>query len=158
MPAEIQGLKEFRRELKALGPEWPKELTKVHKAIAAKATALAQAKAMGLGGEQRKAAAAIKPAATMRTMGIAVRPTTRAPMAFPAFWGTKKRSGWYARARYRSSTARQHPAWVGNTWEVAQRGQGPYAINDALAASLPSLLDDYSTMLRDLTHRAFPEA
>lgn len=77
-------------------------------------------------------------------------------MANVAFWGAKKRTGWYAARRYAHST-RQHPSWVGNTWEAAVAGQGPYAINAALAAELQRFLGLYGQMIDDLAHRAFPE-
>lgn len=147
----IEGIKELRRELKAIGPEWPKELRAVHKKIAEFGAARSRAVASGEGGETRHFAKSIRPRANQRQAIIAI-----APAANAAFWGAKRHTGWYAKPQFHASPA-QHQPWVGNSWEVAVAGQGPYAINPALAAALPQILDDYADMIDDLTKRAFPE-
>jgi len=76
-------------------------------------------------------------------------------MANVAFWGAKKHTGWYNRARYVDGVP-QHPKWIGNSWDAATNPGGPYAINAALAAYLPELLDEYEEAIQDLARRAFP--
>ena len=153
---EVIGLKEFRRGLKAVGAEWPKELRRVHKTIADRGAALAQGFASGMGGVQAKAAGAIRGRANQRSARIGVAGGRGSPMANVAFWGAKRHSGWYAAARY-SDSPPQHPPWVGNSWEPAVFGQGPYAINPALARYLPELLDEYGQMIDRLAADAFPD-
>jgi len=153
--AEIIGLKEFRRALREVGPAWPKELRAVHAQISRRGEALSQSQARGMGGIQAKAASAIRGRANQSEARIAVSPSRSAPMANVAFWGAKRHTGWYAAPQYASGPA-QHPPWVGNTWDVAVAGTGPYAINDALARYLPELLDQYLKMLDRLFDRAYP--
>jgi hypothetical protein len=150
---EIKGLKEFRRELKAASADLPKALRKAQKDMADDVATRAQGIASGMGGEAAKAAGSIKGYATQ----------TQASVGFPsggvagaAFWGTLRHTGWYAAARYSHST-RQHPKWIGNSWEPGVAGQGPYAINDALAQYLPELDERYLDMIDDLARRAFPD-
>lgn len=152
----VDGLGDFTRDLRALGPEWPKALRAVHKDIANKGRDWARAKALGMGGVQAKAARAIGGTATAREARVSVSSGARTPYANAAFWGAKRRTGWYAAERYATSAGRQHPPWVGNSWDAAVRGQGPYAINAALADHVDEILDYYSAAIDDLTRRAFP--
>lgn len=152
----IRGLPEFRRALRGINKEWPKELRKVHKKIATDAQKWAQAEAAGMGGIQSAAAKAIKAKATQSRAAVGVSGGKRVPYGAVAFWGVKKRLGWFARRRY-SGESQHLPKWVGNTWDAAVHGQGPYAINDALADHMGDLLDDYGRMLDELTFRAFPD-
>lgn len=154
--AEIVGLNDFRRELRKLGGQWPQELRRVNAQIARRGAALAQREARSLGGIQARAAGAIVGKANMREARIGVNATRSNPMANVAFWGAKRHTGWYANPRY-SGGAPQHPPWVGNTWDVAVRGQGPYAINAALARYLPELVDQFGDMIDHLSRRAWPE-
>lgn len=151
--AAVVGLKDFRADLKAMDPEWPKELRKVHKKIADTGARYARAVAAGMGGVQAKAAGRISGRATQSQ----ARVSTGGGIGNVAFWGAKKHTGWFAQSQYAESKAQQHPEWIGNTWDVAEFGQGPYAINPALAAHLPELLDDYLKMIDDLSRRAFPD-
>jgi hypothetical protein len=154
--ANVVGLAEFRRELRKIDSAYSTELRGVHREIAKRAQRAARAEARRMGGVQAKAANAIAASATEREARIQIRPSSRTRMANVAFWGAKGRTGWAARERYARSR-RQHPPWVGNTWDVAKRGEGPYAINDALAAELPNLLEDYALMIGRLMRRAFPD-
>ncbi len=151
---DVVGLKDFRRELKAIDVNLPKELTRVHQQIARRADALSEAKARSMGGVQRKAASTIKGRGDQRSAKITI--SGMRGLGNVAFWGAKKHTGWYAAPQYRGSPA-QHPRWVGSSWDVAVRGEGPYAINDALAENLDDILDQYWNMLGILTAKAFPE-
>lgn len=150
---EVKGLREFRRELKAASADLPKEMRKAQKGIADEVADRAQGVAGGMGGIQAKAAGSIRGYATQ----------TQASVGFPsggiagaAFWGTLRHTGWYAAARYAGGPP-NNPRWVGNSWEPGVAGQGPYAINDALADFLPELDERYLDMIDDLTARAFPD-
>jgi hypothetical protein len=150
---EVKGLKDFRRELKAASSGMPKALRKAQKEIADDVAAGSQLAAFAMGGLQAKAAGSIKGYASQ----------TQASVGFPsggiagaAFWGTLRHTGWYAAARYAGGRP-NNPKWVGNSWEPGVAGQGPYAINDALADFLPDLDDRYLDMLEDLASKAFPD-
>jgi hypothetical protein len=154
--AYVVGLTDLRRALQSMEGEWPRALTRVHREIAKRAERAARAEASRMGGVQAKAAGAIKGTGTGREARIQVKPGARTRMANVAFWGAKRRTGWAARERY-ARARRQHPSWVGNTWGVAERGEGPYAINDALADELPEILREYELMLERLVQQAFPD-
>lgn len=153
---EVTGLKEFRAALAALHPRWPMALERVHHNIATQGARDSRSAARGMGGVQRKAASAIGAKSTQRDAAVAVLPSGVDRMGAVAFWGAKRHTGWYAKPRYRNST-RQHPVWVGNSWEAAVAGQGPYAINNAMARNLNRYLDLYLEMIDELAAKAFPE-
>jgi hypothetical protein len=150
---EIEGLKDFRKELKALGPEWPKALRKQYKTISDHVAQRAAAKASSLGGVHAKAAPKIKGHATASEASVGV-PSGGA--ASVGVWGAKRHTGWYAKPQYADSPP-QHPKWVGNSWEPGVAGQGPYAINSAIAAELPFIEQAFGAAIDDVTARAFPD-
>lgn len=152
----VEGLNELRSALRQVGPEWPKHLRAVHLKIAKRMAVIAAAFARAMGGVQAKAASAIKGRASQRDAKIGVRNSRGIPFAAVAFWGAKRHTGWYAKRQYASGPA-QHDPWVGNSWEVAVAGQGPYAINDALASHSPQIVEWYGDMVDDLMREAFPE-
>lgn len=155
-----RALADFRRDLRGIGPAWPKEVQKVNRKVAETGSALARARATSLGGVWARNAAAIKPRATATFGAVRISPSraknSKTRGATAAFWGSNQRSGWYANAAHAGSTARQHPPWVGNTWQAGVAGQGPYAINDALAAYGPQLLEEWAQGIDEVTRRAFP--
>lgn len=154
--ANVVGLDEFRRQLKALDGNWTSQLTLAHQRIASLGATASRGYAAGMGGVQAKAKSAIGEKHTDKYAAVAVLPSAVDRMAPVAFWGAKRRTGWYAKARYKNSP-RQHPAWVGNSWDTAVFGQGPYAINQALAANLDKLLDEYLEMVDRIAAAAFPD-
>lgn len=153
--ADAPELKAWRAELKALDAAWPKELAKANRQVAQKGAQMARNRAAAMGGVQTKAAGAIKGLGTQVNARIAVNPS-QAPMANVAFWGAKRHTGWYAAARYDESRA-QHPQWIGTSWDVAVDGEGPYAINAALAEGQEELAGFYGDAMDELTARAFPD-
>lgn len=150
---EVKGLKDFRRELKAVSADLPKELRRLQKDIADDVASRAQGIAGGMGGVQAKAAGSIRGYATASQASVGF---PAGGIAGAAFWGMKRRTGWYAAPRY-SGSPRQHPLWVGAGWEPGVRGQGPYALNDALADEADTLLERYADMIEGLASRAFPD-
>lgn len=155
--ANVIGLPEFLRGLRQLDGNWDAALALAHQKIASKGAAYARAAARGMGGVQAKSASAIGEKHDPRKATIAVLPSRYLDaMANAAFWGAKQHSGWYRARRYANSPA-QHPRWIGNSWEVAVRGQGPYAINDALASRRDQLLDEYLDEIERIARAAFPE-
>lgn len=110
----------------------------------------ARARASSMGGVWAKAAPQIRAS----TAGAAAEVGVPSGIASAAFFGTLRRTGWYAAPRYRGGP-RQHPVWVGDGWEVGGPG-GPYAINPAVAQGLPRILDVYADAVEDVCSRAFP--
>ncbi len=158
MAVEITGLREFRKALKAVGPEFPKELTRANRDVAKIAERVSQNEARSMGGIQRRAASAIKGSANARSARIQIKPSKgkRNPtaMANVAFWGAKRRTGWYAT---KLEGKRQHPEWVGAGWKVAERNEGPYAINAALARHLNDIVAAHAAAIDRVAARAFPD-
>jgi hypothetical protein len=152
----VIGLKEFRAELRKLHPQWPRALATVHKTIADTGARRAQGYAQGMGGIQAKASGAIVGRGDQRYARIGVSGGRGVPFANVAFWGAKRHTGWYAQAQYAASPP-QHPPWVGSDWEVGVMGQGPYAINPAIALYMPELLEEYGRMVEELAAAAFPD-
>jgi hypothetical protein len=151
---EVKGLKDFRRELKELENGMEKELRVFHKSLGDELADKARSIASGMGGVRAKTAGAIKGYATQLQASVGFAPGGRYPAASVAFWGAKRHTGWYAHI---NSSVPQHPKWVGNSWEPGVHGQGPYAINDAVADAAHDLADRYGRFVDDLTARAFPD-
>ena len=158
MAVEILGLREFRKALKAAGPEFPKELTKANREVAQIAQRVSQNEARAMGGVQRRAASAIKGSANARQARLQIKPSKgkRNPtaMANVAFWGAERRTGWY---RTKPEGKQQHPTWVGARWQVAEPNEGPYAINPALARHLDDIVAAHAAALNRLAAKAFPD-
>jgi hypothetical protein len=152
----VEGLDEFRRELRKLGPQWGRQLRDVHKRIARRVDQWSEANARAGHPIQRAKAHNIRSSATASDarVGVASGPNTAAGVAF---WGVKRRLGWYAARRYENSAPQNLPEWVGNTWDTGVRGQGPYAINLAVAEHLREIEDEYLEQLDRLSRRAFPD-
>lgn len=151
---EIKGLAPLRRELKAIDKKWAGELTKVNKEAAEKVAGVARWNADAMGGVRAHASSAIRSYASGTQASIGVRPGGAHPEAGAAFWGAKRRSGWNAR---NLGSRPQFPPWVGANWKAGEAGQGPYAINDAVASEAPFILNEYADMIQRLAARAFPE-
>lgn len=146
---KVVGLAELRKELRKLDDPkaWTKELGRANKDIARKAQAWSSAAASGMGGPFAHFSGAIRARGGVTGARLAVQPQSNA-----TFWGARKRTGWNAGNDGRP----QHPKWVGNSWDVAVAGTGPYAINNALAAHVSDIENKYGDAVDDITRRAFP--
>lgn len=154
--ANILGLDEFKAALNRLGGLWDAEFSLLNQKVASKAAQDARARARSGSRLQAKAASAIGERHSKDRAAVAVLPSWADRMANVAFWGAKRRTGWYNRARYNDSTP-QHPAWVGASWDVAVAGQGPYAINNSLAAHLRKYQTEWLDGVMQMAGRAFPD-
>lgn len=153
----VEGLTEFRKELRELGKMFPRELTKIHKEIATVVADKARSNATAMGGQQRHAASKIAGRATQAQSRITVNTGGKVGrMANAAFWGANKKTGWYNRRRYRSDTKPQFKAWVGQSWTVGASSGGPYALNAAVNQKLPEIAQLYNTGFDALVAKAFP--
>lgn len=150
----VEGLAEFRKQLRELedGKVFGRALAKGQREVAKKAAGWAQSEARGMGGAQAKFAKRIAGRATQAGARIEISKQE----ANAAFWGAKKRTGWFGHGRYRGLDS-QHDEWVGASWDVAARGEGPYAINRALADNLDEILDLYDKAMDDVWSLAFPD-
>jgi len=153
---EVRGLKEFRAALRELPGSWQRELREINRRISDQAAGWARAEAAGGSPMQRAAAGAIVGAGTASVAAVAVAPGPGDGFANAAFWGAKRHSGWYVQEQYRNGPP-QFPPWVGAGWEPAALGQGPYAINPALARHKDELIDQWGDAFEQLTHEAFPD-
>lgn len=147
---EITGLRAFRKELKTLeNPrQWTTELGRLNRTIAKEAAAESRSAAQAMGGPQRHFAAAIKGYGSAAAARVRIADEN----AYAAFWGAKQRTGWNA-----GNQTPNQPEWVGASWDVAVRGQGPYAINDTIAENADRYADMYGDGLMDIARRAFPD-
>lgn len=181
---KIEGLDDFRKRLAEAGdPKAVKaHFKRAEKIIAQRVALVANAEAAGSSGVTRHYPKGVKGKSTAR--GASVYPWKKA--SYPAFWGAKpgKRSGWnrtsYLRKNAKTHTSvrtnapgkssasavrtrrnlggkPQFPAWVGNSWQAGVRGQGPYAINSAVADSRPQIEQMYLKAMEQVARRAFPD-
>lgn len=142
-PIDTKQLKALRRQIRQAGPnggEFKKRLTTANKKGAEVITERAQAKLRAGTPGQARAARAIKPRSAQSGIGFRIANSGQVPDALARIWGAKRRAGWYGARRYRSSSGRQFPQWVGNGWEVGGQG-GPYGLNPAIRESLDEVLD-----------------
>jgi hypothetical protein len=128
-------------------------LKDIHREVARMAADASRGEARGMGGLQAKAASAIRGAGNINAARVAVSATARTRYASVAYWGALRRSGWYAPKRYARSTYPQHAPWVGAHWRVGEKGEGPYAINTAIADNLDALQDLFRERLQELIDR-----
>lgn len=148
--SEIVGLaKQIDEARKRLG----KEKRRAHKEVAEQVAPVARAHAVSGSPMERHFAAAIQPRSTQTYARIAVageRSKKGKSKANAAFFGAKGRAGWNLgwykgelRPRRYLGGRPQFQEWVGASWAVGVRGEGPYAINDAIASFGPRIDDLY---------------
>lgn len=140
-------LARFRADLRALGPQWPKELRSAHKDIADDVASSARGRATSLGGVHAKAASLIKGKGDQRSARVG--PVGGKGIGNVAFWGAKRSTGWNAG----NQGAPQHPEWVGNSWDVGGPG-GPYAINETIRTEQAQIIGRYDDLIDTLARRA----
>lgn len=155
---QVVGLKEFEKALKPLegGKGWRKELSTAHKDIARKTVGWATALAVSKGGLLARASGGLSARGGVAGARIAVGkavPSRHGGRFVPnnAFWGMRRVTGWNF-----GSTPNQ-PRWVGNSWSVGVAGQGPYAINDAIASNIQRIVDMYGDAVERIAAEAFPD-
>ena len=130
----VEGLKELRRELRALDGDWNKQLQKVNKAIAEQVAEGTRADFRGLGGSGPKAASTVK----------ALAQQTRAQVKFGGKGNSvaERVAGGNA---FGSNRYKQFPS------------PGVYALYPTLARMKGDIEDRYLSMLDELMKRAFPD-
>jgi hypothetical protein len=160
----VEGLDDFRRGLRKAEKSVKADFRKKERKIATLVVGEARKFAVGEGGSTAHFASSVYNASgSSRGAAVGVRPQANA-----AFWGAKKRTGWYGARKYRQGrvkrTARflhnreqgtQHPKWIGNSWEVGGSG-GPLAINPAIRHELPTIDRLYLEAIDESSREAFP--
>lgn len=143
---------EVRAAFASMGPDgqdWKDKLKEVNEVNAYTIAGTAFRKAQAMGGIQARAAGAIKSRRIESGIRVGVSSTATIPEALPAFWGAKKRTGWNAR-----NEEPNQPPWVTNTWDVGELGEGPYAINEAIAEKRDEVLASWADAVDDLAREA----
>jgi|DEB19_MinimDraft_2_1074335.scaffolds.fasta_scaffold02554_1 hypothetical protein len=143
--AEIVNGRRIAAGLKAAPREMKKELRQAHKKTAKEAERWIRDAAKAGTPQQRHMANAIKGNATSTQARIATAPGPKGSKtagARGAFYGSKK--------------FRQFPAWVGNSWRPAVRGQGPQPHNDVLADKKPETETIFMKGQEDALRRTLP--
>ena len=154
-PAQMaEALRRLGRE-----QEWRKDLRRAYRPIANLGANLSRKNMRGSGDRQlMRAASGVRANATSSAANVRVSgrvPTSTTPMsALAPVFGTRGRTGWFARPQYRSG--RNNPPWIGNNWTPGVRGQGPRGINDALADGQERILDEFEKSALETLGRAFP--
>lgn len=139
---QIRGLAEFQRELRTLDRKLGSELRKGLKRAAEVAASGARSRASSGNRMQASAAATIKAQAEQRAAKISFG-SARVPYGVGAFMGAK---AWP-----------QFLPWVGATWRVGERGEGPYLINQGIADRMDAMLDEVGREIETLSRKAFPD-
>jgi len=151
---EADGLDELMAGLRGASQGLGREQRKANKVVAERVVGWVQSAARSGTRQQAGAAGAIKARSTQSTARLAV--SGGPGYANAAFWGMKQRTGWYAAGRYRQSSGRQAPKWVGNSWVAGVAGEGPYVINPTLAAHVDDIEAMYATAYEAALKGAFP--
>jgi hypothetical protein len=147
--SEVKALRRELRRLRPESPEWSKKFAQINKQAGEIIVSEARARASSGSRQQATAAQAIKASASQRGVQVRIAGGSGVPYALAAFWGMKRRSGWYSAKRYAASMGRQTAPWVGSSWEVGGPG-GPYAINPAIRAKLDEVLDQWGDAVEEL--------
>lgn len=128
-----------------------KEIRKTYRTVGKLGVGLARAEMRR--GDRQLAAVAGRLRGTGSTTGARISVPRGRPAA--AVYGTEKRTGWLGNARHRTTTARNNPPWVGSTWRVATKGEGPRGVNDALADGQDKIVKEFEKAATETINRAF---
>jgi hypothetical protein len=170
-PIQVEGLKQFRAELKNLGPEWSRMLAKANKQVAELVVPEAQTATRSVhinamsgrpsGKVQAKVASTIRAATS--SVEASVKVGKGMPFVFGALLGALPiagRAGSKRRATYEATgkggVMRQFPVHIGNSWVVGEPG-GPYGIGDAFVHAMPAIREAYDAALAEVVSKAFPD-
>lgn len=136
---QVDGLDQFRRELKSISPALVKEMAKLNQEAAQIIVDKVEPKTA----QQRKVIAGVKAARQARGAVVRTQNTTRHPFAIGAFFGAR---------RYH-----QFPEWIGNQWDPGDSVDGRYGVAFAVHDGLEEVMDRYGDGLEELARRAFPD-
>jgi hypothetical protein len=137
----VEGLDEFRKALRNLGPDMQKKLGQANKEAADIVATSARSKAERLGGVHRHVAPSIKASAAARQASV-VLGGSRYPMAFGAEFG--------------SIAFQQFPPWRGNQFQLDASNVG-YIVHPAAREKVDEVVDTYDAAIRRVAALAFPD-
>lgn len=165
----IQGFQELFAGIRKATQDLSKETRQANLAVSKQVVEWAQSAARQGTRLEQRAAVGIGPSATNRTARIRMIPAqngTDAALAAPAFWGMKKRVGWFggwsngkkdaAMLRRFAGLPTQMPPWVGNSWIAGRPGEGPYVINEVLGERIAEIEAMYADAYEKALQGAFP--
>lgn len=136
---DVEGLKQFRRDLAEIDKGFVKELGQEYKQIGQMIQSGAAARASSLGGVAAKAADAVKATARTSDVSIKLSAGTRTPFAFGAEFGGGAKP-----------TTRQFQPWKGNG---ADAGDFLYP---TIAEKSQQIVTEFEQVVGRVTARAFP--
>lgn len=160
------GLDELTAGLKSAQQSLGREQRRANKDVASQVQKWAQSAARSGTRQQAAMAGAIQARATANVARLAVSQAGKWGAANPAFWGQLRRFGWYG-GWYRGQVDPQRAAgfsggppqglpWVGTRWLPGRKGEGPYALNDALADHIDEIGELYLDAHVRALKAAFP--
>jgi hypothetical protein len=145
---EIHGAKETRAALRKAGSKAGQTaMRKANQDVGKLVGDKAKGKAAGGTQQQRKAAPrAIRGSGSVREAFVEIRNLGSMGYGLAAFMGAKRRTGWYARARYQGGPPQFEP-WVGNQHQAGARTIGlqvyPYHVGPAISENLNKVEELY---------------
>lgn len=132
----VPGMDEFRRELKEMGDDLPRELGQANRRAAEIVGDKARSNARTLGGVHAKTGPSIKESSAAATVRISLG-GPKYPFALGAEFGSKQ--------------FLQFPVWAGNGDDAG------YMLNPAIRSERGEFMAVYERMLADLSRRAYPD-
>lgn len=139
---DIEGLRDFQKALRTLGPEWPKKLTQTNREIAKMVADSAQLSARSQGGVAAKAAGSIRAGAEQRSGFVRINATGKYKFALGAEFGS---------FRYH-----QFKTWRGNQWTDSGGNGVGYFLHPTIRAKQAEIKERYGKALEILAKEAFP--
>lgn len=157
---EIIGLAQFQKELRRMGPEFPKELQAVNLAIAQRVARKASAKAKQQGGVRAKSAPALSARGEQRNASIKINGSKRGkyPFSLGAEFGALRRTKGKklpGGARGPRKIIGGFSEWRGNQWVGWGNNGVGYFLHPTIRAEREQIMRDYESMIDALAKRAF---
>ncbi len=157
---EIIGLAQFQKELRRMGPEFPKELQKVNLKIAERVARQASARAKQQGGVRAKSAPALSARGEQRNASIKIDGSKRGkyPFSLGAEFGALRRTKGKklpGGARGPRKIIGGFGEWRGNQWTAWGNNGVGYFLHPTIRAEREAIMVDYETMIDTLARRAF---
>lgn len=138
----VEGLAEFQKALRSLGPDLPKELKALNRRVADIVVGAAEALGRAVGGPTAKAVSSLRASGQQRYAIVRIG-SARIPFGWGAEFGAKRYT--------------QFEPWRGNQWQDGGFGGGVgYAIHPAIRSEQGAIIDAYGDGIEELSRQAFP--
>lgn len=155
---DVIGLRDFQRELRKMGPAFPKKLRQQNYKIAKKVENRSKRKAQSLGGTKAKAAVSIRAVAEQRNASIRLD-GRKHPYALGAEFGTKRMTKGERLPGGQRGPRKFYGGfgpWRGNQWQAWGNSGVGYFLHPTIRDMREEIMDDYSDMVKRLAAEAFP--